>query len=232
MNRLLVLFVLLSAPSVWAEPATINAFEAPAYERPDKQSPVLHTFVERAEVSVSEQGENGFRKARLPDGKVAYVEESLLSFANRPAAPAQQPVPSDAPVQPKREASIFVKDLDHLAQLVKSDPEVAPMARGLAVREQGSTVVLVSSLAAGAALTVVGLFVVPQTDCGFNSFGGQSCFLGAANYALAGTGLGVMGVGGLVGLLMKPNRGELLDVLNAWNRRHPEEPFEYSSGNR
>lgn len=81
-----------------AAPARITAFEAQVHAAPDPSSPVVHSFPEDARVSVSEDSVNGFRRVRLPDGKVGYVAESALSLgAARPAAPPQ--APSQAPPQ-------------------------------------------------------------------------------------------------------------------------------------
>lgn len=237
MNRTVLLVGLVAASVAFAEGAVIKVFEAPAYERADKSSPVVHTFLEGAQVSVSEVSESGFRKVRLPDGKVGYLEESALKLATTSAgstsaiAPrAEKSPPSDAPVADPREkrSSVFVKDLNHLAELVKGDPVVEPMARQLASRETNSQIAMYGGLAAGTVLAAVGLFVVPKDGCSFGVGGDQFCTYGTTNFVVIGAGGVLMLAGVIAGTAMKPTRGDLLDVLNAWNGRHPEEPFEIS----
>lgn len=95
----LLAFALLLSPVVArAAPATIRVFEAQVHSQPDVSSPVIHTFAENARVSVSEDSVNGFRRVRLPDGKVGYVEEGALSIGGRPPArAAPPPAPAQTP---------------------------------------------------------------------------------------------------------------------------------------
>jgi len=131
---------LLLATAAHAAPAVVKVFEAKAHAQPDTTSPVLHTFVEKAEVSVSEEAEAGWRRVRLPDGSVGYIQESALRLVTAEAAPPAAPAPAPAAAQapaadrPEREATtpspkIYVKDLEHLAELVKEDPLVGPKAQ-------------------------------------------------------------------------------------------------------
>ena len=94
----LLAFVLLASPATArAAPATVKVFEAPVHASPDLSSPVVHTFSENTQVSVSEDSVNGFRKVRLPGGKIGYVAENALALAGaRPSAPA----PAQAPPPP------------------------------------------------------------------------------------------------------------------------------------
>jgi hypothetical protein len=94
----LVALSLLFVPAVvLAAPATIAVFEAQVHATPDPSSPVIHTFAENARVSVSEDVTNGFRRVRLPDGRVGYVEERALSIGG--AAPTTPPPPPPATAQ-------------------------------------------------------------------------------------------------------------------------------------
>lgn len=96
----LAVALLLSPLAAQAAPATIRVFEAEVHAQPDMSSPVIHTFAENTRVSVSEDSVNGFRKVRLPDGKVGYIEERALSIAAaRPARPAPPPA-AEAPPPP------------------------------------------------------------------------------------------------------------------------------------
>ncbi len=98
----LLAFVLLFSPAtVRAAPATIRVFEAEVHAAPDPSSPVIHTFPENTRVSVSEDSVNGFRKVRLPDGKIGYIEESALTpAAVRPQAPTPPLPPGFEPPPP------------------------------------------------------------------------------------------------------------------------------------
>jgi hypothetical protein len=95
----LLALALLAAPlTARGAPATVRVFEAQVHESPDPASPVIHTFPENARVSVSEDLVNGFRRVRLPDGKIGYVEERAVSLgARRPAPPQRPPPPPYAP---------------------------------------------------------------------------------------------------------------------------------------
>ena len=100
-TSLLVLVLLLSPATVRAAPATISVFEAEVHAGPDPSSPVIHTFPEAARVSVSEGSVNGFRKVRLRDGKIGYIEESALTLGGaRPPAPGPPPPPAFEPPPP------------------------------------------------------------------------------------------------------------------------------------
>jgi hypothetical protein len=103
----LLALALLSAPAAaQAAPARIRVFEAQVHASPDPASPVIHTFVEDTHVSVSEDVINGFRKVRLPDGKVGYVDESALALSEEavpqgpPPGMMPPPPPSVAPPPP------------------------------------------------------------------------------------------------------------------------------------
>ncbi len=85
-----------------AAPATVTRFEAEARARPDPSAPVLQTFPEGARVSVSEDVTDGWRRIRLPDGRIGYVEDAAVSLAP-PAAPppaAARPPPGPPPPPP------------------------------------------------------------------------------------------------------------------------------------
>ena len=80
----LLAFALLSLPAAaFAAPATVTVFEAQVHAAPDLSSPVIHRFAENAHISVSEEAIDGFRKVRLPNGKVGYIEEQAISLTPR-----------------------------------------------------------------------------------------------------------------------------------------------------
>lgn len=234
------LFVsLLLATAAHAAPAVVKVFEAKAHAQPDATSPVLHTFVEKAEVSVSEESEAGWRRVRLPDGSVGYVQESALRFVTAEAAPSTAPVNPQAPAapapvedRPVREATtaspkIYVKDLEHLAELVKEDPLVGPKAKQLSDRRTAGLAVAFGGIAAGILISTVAILAPGQKDCRPPVFEGDPPFcLEKPNFGPAFGGVGVAIGSGLLGFLIMPKSGELLDVINEWNTRHPAEPFE------
>jgi hypothetical protein len=175
-------------------------------------------------VSVSEEATDGWRRVRLPDGRTAWIEERALSFPTPGAAPAAAvPAPAFAPdLRPH----IYVKDIDHLAELVRGDPTVSPMAERLAVRRRTALTV------GGVGLAISTVFVVygasqfgKHSDPGDPDFmktsGGDKAFVGGVVGAIAST---------LVMLVIHPKGGDLLDVVNTWNVAHPDQPFTLERG--
>ena len=102
LRRILWCCAVLVPVAVHAEPAVIKVFEARVYAAPDRSSAVLATLVEATSVSVSELPDGAFRKVRLANGTVGYVEESALRFPEGAAASsaAQPPVPPPPPGAP------------------------------------------------------------------------------------------------------------------------------------
>src|SRR6266496_4226862 len=97
----LAIALLFSPAAARAAPARISVFEAEVHAAPDPSSPVVHAFPENTRVSISEDSVNGFRKVRLPNGSIGYIEESALTFvAVRPPAPAPAPPPAFEPPPP------------------------------------------------------------------------------------------------------------------------------------
>lgn len=97
---LCALALLFFPAAALAVPATITVFEAEVHAAPDPSSPVIHTFAENTHVSVSEQATNGFRKVRLPDGRVGYLEEGSLALSPVATAPPTPPPPGPPPPPP------------------------------------------------------------------------------------------------------------------------------------
>jgi len=228
MKRLAAVVMCLCAGSAFAEMATVKVFEAKAYERADVTSAVLHLFVEKAEVSVSEEAENGFRKVRLPDGRVAYIQESALQFAAASTVPAAAVTAADAPTVSAAvpRPNIYVKDLAHFAELVKSDEVVHPMALNLANRETTAKVVGWGGLGVGTALAIAGFFILPRDGECYDIAGQRDCLMGPTNYTTVGVGLGLAAVSAVAFAVMLPKREDVLDAVNTWNTRHPTEQFD------
>jgi hypothetical protein len=230
---LALLLALLLPCAAAAEPAVVKVFEAPARAEPAPGAPVLHTFVEGAAVSVSEAAERGWRRVRLPDGATGWIEEAALRLgpAAEPAAAGQAGklatpsavLPPPAPPPPDLRTRVYVKDLDHLAELTRVDPVVGPRTLALAERQARARTALIATGVATLGLIVLGIADPWKEPCP----GGVACvrpMSGGAKFAF-GAGLAVPWIGGGLAWAASPKREELLDVINDWNARHPGEPF-------
>ncbi|MFY0528860.1 hypothetical protein ACN28I_38775 [Archangium gephyra] len=158
----------------------------------------------------------------------------MTAEAAPPAAPAPAPAAPPAAAQapaadrPEREATapapkIYVKDLEHLAELVKEDPLVGPKAQQLAERRKAGLALGIAGVAVGVVLTVVGISSRSTEDC--ERPGGSFC-VPKPNFGMMYGGLGVAAGSGLISYALMPKSGDLLDVINEWNTRHPANPFE------
>ena len=164
----------------------------------------MTTLAEETRITVSEEVTDGWRKVRLPDGQVAWIKETdvrLLPSAE--VAPKQaEPTRTVVPESMKpRDAQIYIKDLDHLAELTKSDPPIYKKAKDLADRKTTSNVVGIGGVVLGGGLLMVGVS-------------------NSVDSATMTTGLVIMGVGLIGGFAIAPSRNELLDVINEWNQSH------------
>lgn len=85
-----------------AEPAVVKTFEAKIYSTASTNGWVVGELQEGASLSVSEESINGFRRVRLKDGAIGYVEERSLTFKNGASSPAAAPVtaPAASPAPP------------------------------------------------------------------------------------------------------------------------------------
>lgn len=210
-----------------AAPATVRVFEAPARAAPAADAPVVHVFVEGAAVSVDEAAQQGWRRVRLPDGAVGWIEEGALVFPGAAAAlpPAAPPVPP-APA-PDLRPRLYVKDLGHFAELVKTDPRLAPKAERLVNRRRTAIGILAVGGAASLGAITYGISQAerqraPPGDPDFmKTTDAEKAFVGGVLGAIATT---------VVALVVAPWRGDLLDVVNEWNVAHPESQFELERG--
>jgi hypothetical protein len=226
-------FLAFLAPTVaLAEPAVISVFEAVARAEPSTEAAAVQTLLEGAAVSVSEEGQAGWRRVRLADGRTAWVEERALAFPAKgaPAAgptSAATPAPAAAskPASPDLRATIYVRDLDHLAELVQTDAKAGPMATQLASRRKAAYAVGGISLAVGIGCAVYGMSEANKhSDVNDPQFGQT----GGAKGAFVGAAVAV-GLGSLLSYAIAPKRADLLDVINTWNAAHPTEPFTFSN---
>lgn len=229
-----VVACLLVAPAIaLAEPATIRVFEAKVHASANAASPVVHVFAEGAAVSVSETTDGGWRRVRLPDGGVGYVLESELAFSRAPAPAAQTPAPAVATTPASVAAPavdlrprLYVKDLAHLAQLMKDDPDLGSTASSLDRRRtQSMAVAIVGGLAAGVLIVGGGVKTATDTNSDVNSpdFGRRTS---SAGPIMLGAGAAVA-LGSVIYVAARyPRRSEVIDVLNAWNTRYPDRQFQ------
>ncbi len=205
--------VVFAAPLAHSASAVVIVFEAKAHVEPDEQSHVAHLFPEGAEVSVSEDVVDGWRRIRLPGGMAGWVREQDIQLKS-PSPTVLRNRSTPAPAPSRRTGAIYVKDLDHFVELVASDPYVHREAATLERDDTIADVARWGGLAAGAGLMFAGLIPDDAT--------------GETDQTLLIAGLGVMGVGALVGWIVRPTRNDLIDVINMWNTRHPEEPFTFT----
>jgi hypothetical protein len=144
--------------------------------------------------------------------------------AMRDTAPPVPPSLPPALVVPDLRPRIFVKDLDHLAELVKEDPAVAAQARALASRERSALLIGGTLVATG---VVVALAAVGRESCDAQPFGSQTiqvCHPTGQGQMVLG---GALSLGGaLTAVALMPRRGDFLDVVNAWNVAHQDRPIE------
>jgi hypothetical protein len=247
--------LLLAAPPAWAAPAVVKVFEAAAREAPRPDAPVVHVFPEEAKISVSEEATDGWRKVRLPDGNTGYLrddqiklmpeapaattttaegaktsdtsEEDALLASPRAATPPVEPLPKASPrPRPARvRTTIYVKDLDHLAELVSSDRVVHPMAEDLATRHTIANVALWGGNLVGAGLVLASVSVLDTNQCNPGLPGYPDICSKKPNLAALMIGCGVALAGTIGWFAIMPKRSDLLDVINTWNGRHPDEPF-------
>jgi hypothetical protein len=252
-----VVAVLLLASPAWAAPAVVKVFEAAARAAPSADAAVVHVFPEQTKISVSEEVTDGWRRVRLPDGKTAYVRDDQIKLVVEQAdeaadaeaeTPAAETAPHAAPPRPveplrrpptvsarppRARATIYVKDLDHLAELVASDQVVHPQAEALADRHKWGLGLLTGGLIAGTAVGIGSYTVWAGQDCiaGYPAGSPDLCTK-RINMTAMVFGLVLCAAGTIGWLAVMPKRGDLLDVVNAWNERHPDEPFTIESAPR
>ncbi len=123
-----------------------------------------------------------------------------------------------------------MKDLDHLAELVKDDPRIAAQARSIASRRTTALTVGGVTIAASSVvfLTGMGNQTCRQEPVPFPGSGSTRICQGDPTQTLIGAGIAV--AGSVLTALLWPTSSELLDVINDWNVAHPDRPFELSGG--
>jgi hypothetical protein len=216
------------APTAPPLRATVKVLELTARAAPSADAPVLQVLPQGTVLAVSSVVTNGWREAHLADGRPVYLADAGLEMIATAAgaadsAPLASPVvsllrPASSAISPK----IYVKDLDHLAQLVKADSVVSPMAEELLAKRNTAVGVGVASLGVGLLLLVLSVTALKRSSCVNNMT--DFCTSQPNEAAFVG-GLGVAVVGTMVGLLVAPRRGAFLDLVNNWNARHLDNQF-------
>jgi hypothetical protein len=208
--------VLAAAPVARAASAVVVTPDAPVRAAPGNDAPVVQTLSAGDEVYVSDEVEGGFRRVQLPDKKIGYVGQADVQL--------DVPAPPAAPVQPLSvvRPPLYIKDLDHLADLVKDDPPLEKRASDLADRLLDARIAYGASafvLAAGTLTT----FIVKKTDC--VGSGPTMLCQQDPNLTYLLVGMGVSAVIAAIAFGTAPRRDDFIDVVNDWNQRHPDRPL-------
>ena len=160
-----------------------------------------------------------------PAVTLAQVAESLPQSFAAPASPAAAAVIPPPDLRPR----IYVKDLDHFAELVKEDATLEASAQTLVARRA-------AAVGVGGTLLLTGL-VVTLTGMGNQSCHDSTPFPGSGTLHIcegdptqAAIGAAITAAGVLAAAIIFPKSGDLLDIINAWNTSHPDRPFELSGG--
>jgi hypothetical protein len=224
----------------------VKVFEAQAHATASASSRVLKIFAEGTDLSVSEQSENGWRRVRLPSGKTAFVRDEDIALTGKETAPASPPaepvVQSEEPkgglgtadtAPPAADAkpiNIYVKDLNHFAELVKEDPLVSSRANDMVRQRKIGLTGLAVGLSAGTLIAVAALTFLAGQKCTSSSSGttrdGAVNCMYSPRLGLASVGFGIAVGGAIFPWFYSPSRNDLLDTINLWNGRHPDQQFE------
>jgi hypothetical protein len=203
----------------------VKVLELTARAAPSFDAPVLQVLSQGTELAVSGGVTNGWREAVLGDGRKAYVADPGLEIRAATAGAAT----SGAPARPASIAltpRLYVKDVDHLAELVKDDTVVSPMAQSLVTRRNAAVGAIVTGAGVGVLLIILSVTSLKTTSC----LDGNPQFCSTEpNEGLFVGGIGLIGLGNLVGLLVYPKRNDLLDLVNNWNARHVDNQFSIES---
>jgi hypothetical protein len=167
-------------------------------------------------------------------GRVAAVMVVMSVFAASAAAtPAEtgatlvQPLPTGqaAPAIAYPAPVLYIKNIDHLAEVVKADEVIHARTKALVAGRNRGLAVLLASVVAGTALVVASLTVFENQECSPDLLGGAPRCTTMPNIGLLTGGAVVAGIGTLIGVAMGPHRNDMIDVVNDWNARHADRPI-------
>jgi hypothetical protein len=162
----------------------------------------------------------------LPDWRIAFgdAEGSTLDSAPAPTPPPRAPAPTALarPVQPRpaspKRALVYVKNVEHLAELVEEDDVVSRMANNLATRHKVAKGAEWSSVV-GVVLVVLSFTALKTQTCD-----GGLCVNRVNTTASIGGTLIIVG-SLLASAAIAPSHADVLDVVDTWNRRHSDIPL-------
>jgi len=164
---------------------------------------------------------------------IAVVLAALVPFTARaevlaPASAAPPPAAAAVPTVPPPDlhARIYVKDLDHLAEILKEDPGIGARADDLAARAgRARSVGLTGGLVGSLLFAAGGMMAVNDVDSNLDSptFGQRTSSRGPA-LMVVGTVTALASIA--YAMTQAPRRDELIDVLNDWNAQHPDRPLD------
>jgi hypothetical protein len=226
-----------------AAPGVIK-YDAEARSAPFGVAPVVEVVPAHTKVSTDDRPDHGWWRIQLPNGKFAFVraediDVDLSQVKAAPPAPAPAPLPaaaeaalpaagapSAAPVEPLAtpraaggRAPIYVGDFSHLAELVKTDPKAFDLASTYATEQQVSSVSIWGGVFGGLLL-----WVLADTAFGHKQCVASTCVT-TTNDTVHNVGSVMLILGPLIGWAVRPTRDDQTNVINEWNRRHPDRPF-------
>jgi hypothetical protein len=120
---------------------------------------------------------------------------------------------------------LSVDELGALVDIVKGDAVVYPLAQHLASKQTHGITTIAATAMAGAIVMIGSFTFLAHHDC--SSFTGSCSY--STSWPIFGLGAGTMAVGGVIGSWMLPRRGELRNVVERWNDRHPDEPLTFTA---
>ena len=132
--------------------------------------------------------------------------------------------PPGSPAVPVR----YVGSLRGLEASMQSDSLLHARVQSIADRRTAGFAVLFGGMAVGAALSIGSMTFLAGQDC--TDFAGRpSCMPSPNGAALAG-GMLVTAASVLAGFAIAPRSGEIVDLVNDWNARHPDQPYAFIPG--
>jgi hypothetical protein len=191
-----------------AAPATVKD-ATDARSTPDEDAAVVQHLEVGEKVSADERPENGWRRIRLSDGGVGFVLNFELDVAAAPPSDEDDAAPAARP-------TLNLRDLDHLALVAKPDTVVGPMAERLVTRRTVGRAVIVGSTLVGLTLVILSINAATKADC-------TTMHCEANTSVRLDLGVALTILGPLIGWAITPGRGDLIDVVNRWNGRHPDD---------